>query len=34
MQDFAKRIPIGVIPLGKTNLFAKILFGSDKEQVR
>ncbi|XP_048776452.2 acylglycerol kinase, mitochondrial-like [Ostrea edulis] len=33
-KDFAKRIPVGVIPLGKTNLFAKILFGSDKEQVR
>ncbi|XP_062594725.1 acylglycerol kinase, mitochondrial-like [Saccostrea cucullata] len=33
-KNFAKKIPIGVIPLGKTNLFAKLLFGSDKEQVR
>lgn len=33
-KDFKKKIPIGVIPLGKTNLFAKLLFGSDKEQVR
>nr|XP_022323840.1 acylglycerol kinase, mitochondrial-like [Crassostrea virginica] len=33
-KDFTKKIPVGVIPLGKTNLFAKLMYGSDKEQVR
>ena len=33
-QSFRQNIPIGVIPLGSVNRFAKLLFGTDKDEVR
>ena len=33
-KSFRQNIPIGVIPLGSVNRFAKLLFGTDKEEVR
>ncbi|XP_048243506.1 acylglycerol kinase, mitochondrial-like [Haliotis rufescens] len=33
-KHFRNNIPVGVIPLGKTNRFAKLLFGTDLNQVR
>lgn len=33
-KSMRQNIPIGVIPLGGTNRFAQLIFGSDKEQVR
>ncbi|XP_067664003.1 acylglycerol kinase, mitochondrial-like [Haliotis asinina] len=33
-KNFRNNIPIGIIPLGKTNRFAKLLFGTDLNQVR
>ncbi|XP_012940163.1 acylglycerol kinase, mitochondrial isoform X2 [Aplysia californica] len=33
-RDFSENIPLGVIPLGKTNRFSKILFGPDLDEVK
>ncbi|XP_046575118.1 acylglycerol kinase, mitochondrial-like [Haliotis rubra] len=33
-KNLRNNIPIGIIPLGKTNRFAKLLFGNDLNQVR
>lgn len=33
-KSFRQSIPIGVIPLGSNNRFAKLLFGTDREEVR
>ncbi|KAK3100613.1 hypothetical protein FSP39_022619, partial [Pinctada imbricata] len=34
LEEFNKKVPIGVIPLGDANRFAKIMYGSDMEQVK
>lgn len=33
-RTFSENIPIGVIPLGKTNRFSKIVFGTDLDDVK
>jgi len=33
-KTFSENIPVGVIPLGETNRFSKLLFGEDLDQVR
>lgn len=33
-SSFRQKIPIGVIPLGSVNRFAKLVFGTDKDEVR
>ena len=34
LQALRRAVPIGVIPVGLKNTFGKILFGSDKEEIR
>ncbi|XP_053400494.1 acylglycerol kinase, mitochondrial-like [Mercenaria mercenaria] len=33
-KEFRQKVPVGVIPTGKTNKFATFFFGSDKQKVR
>ncbi|KAL3878908.1 hypothetical protein ACJMK2_031234 [Sinanodonta woodiana] len=33
-KSFRRNIPLGIIPLGQTNRFAKLFFGGDKDEVK